>query len=195
MNQLSLHTLREEHAREERVTFGFWVYLMSDCLLFACLFATYAVLHNNTYGGESAHELFNLPFVFVETLILLTSSFVTGLMNASLHAHKKKAVLITLFITALLGSTFLYLEFHEFSNLIADGNSFTQSAFLTAFFTLVGTHGLHVLIGTLFMVLLMIQVWGRGITPTTARRLKCLALFWHFLDIIWIFIFTFVYLY
>lgn len=186
-----------EHAHlvpDDKTIFGFWLYLMSDCLLFASLFATYAVMRTNTFGGPGGAELFSLPFVLLETIILLTSSFTCGLTVLSLYRNKKGAVLGGLATTFLLGSIFVGLELSEFARMIAEGNSFTQSGFLSAFFTLVGTHGLHVSLGLIWMFILGIQIIRTGLVPTTARRLVLLSLFWHFLDIVWIFIFTFVYL-
>ncbi len=189
----------------ERVFFGFWVYLMSDCVLFAGLFATYAVLQSATFGGPGAAELFSLSFVFIETIILLTSSFTVGLAvyfavkgEKSRRSRPLGQALPTFFAlaaTLILGLTFLGMEVYEFVHLVSEGHSPSANAFLSAFFTLVGTHGLHVTFGALWMLLLIVQIVLKGLTPTTVRRLMCLSLFWHFLDIIWIFIFTFVYLF
>jgi cytochrome o ubiquinol oxidase subunit III len=178
----------------DKTIFGFWVYLMTDLLMFAALFATFAVLRNNTFGGPPGKELFNLPYVFVETMILLTSSFTAGLGVIAAH-HKKKSAVIALFgITLTLGLIFLGMELSEFSRLIADGNGFQRSGFLSSFFTLVGTHGLHITFGSLWMVILLIQIFRKGLTEGNVRKLTLLSLFWHFLDIVWIFIFTTVYL-
>lgn len=177
-----------------KTVFGFWVYLMTDCILFGTLFATYAVLHNKTFGGPSAGELFGLPFALTETLLLLTSSFTCGLaMLEVVRFHKKRAFALFA-ITFLLGAGFLGMELTEFTHLVHDGNSWQRSAFLSSFFTLVGTHGLHITTGLLFIIVLMVQLLRWGITPVTMKRLMCLSLFWHFLDVVWIFIFTFVYL-
>ena len=178
----------------DRVTFGFWVYLMSDSVLFAGLFATYAVLSSATFSAVSIGELVSLPFVLAETLLLLTSSFTIGLVLLAAHHHKKYLALLALVVTLLLGLTFLGMELSEFRHLAAEGNGPDKSAFLSAFFTLVGTHGLHVALGSLWMLVLMAHVFLNGLTGGTVRKLACLSLFWHFLDIIWIFIFTFVYL-
>lgn len=177
-----------------KTIFGFWVYLMTDCILFATLFATYAVLHNNISGGPSARELFSLPFALSETLILLTSSFSCGLVLLAAQQHEKYKVVAWLGITWLLGMAFLTLELTEFTHLVRDGNSWQRSAFLSSFFTLVGTHGLHITVGLVWMIVMMLQVFLRDITLTTLRRITCFALFWHFLDLIWIFIFSIVYL-
>jgi cytochrome o ubiquinol oxidase subunit 3 len=167
---------------------------MTDCILFATLFATFAVLRRNTFGGESSSELFSLPFVLVETLILLTSSFTCGLAILATHAKNKQLALTWIGITVVLGASFLGMELHEFSSLIAEGNSWRESAFLSAFFTLVGTHGLHISVGLLWALLLIFKIRARGLTEGLARKLMLFSLFWHFLDIIWIFIFTMVYL-
>lgn len=174
--------------------FGFWIYVMTDCVLFATLFATYAVLHNNTFGGPSAHDLFSLPFALNETLILLLSSFTCGLAMLAAHRNEKNWVLALFSITFLLGASFLFLELTEFHHMVSEGNSWQRSAFLSSFFTLVGTHGLHITCGLLWMLVMLVHVWVRGITMPTLRRLACLGMFWHFLDVIWVFIFTFVYL-
>lgn len=177
-----------------KTVLGFWVYLMTDCVLFASLFATYAVLHNNTFGGPGAGELFSLPFVLAETLILLTSSFTAGLAMLAAHRQQKHLVLAWFGVTFLLGAAFLGLELSEFNQLVHEGNSWQRSGFLSAFFTLVGTHGAHIATGLLWMTVLLIQVLRRGLVPSTVKRLALLGLFWHFLDIVWIFIFTIVYL-
>lgn len=178
----------------ERTSLGFWIYLLTDCVLFASLFATYAVLRNNTNGGEPASELFSLPFVLTETLILLVSSYTVGLALLAIYRRKKTATLVCLAVTFILGAAFLGMELHEFSNLVQEGNSWRESAFLSAFFTLVGTHGLHITIGLIWMATLMLQLVRRGFSANMVRRLGLLNVFWHFLDIIWIFIFTIVYL-
>lgn len=182
------------HTTEDKVTFGFWVYLMSDCVLFAGLFATYAVLSGATYGGEGAGDLFSLPFVFVETVLLLTSSFTVGLALLAARAQKKTLTLLMLAATCVLGLGFLGMEVSEFAKLIAEGNGPSRNAFLSAFFTLVGTHGAHIFFGSLWMLVLMAHVAWRGLAAGTVRKLACFGLFWHFLDIIWICIFTVVYL-
>lgn len=182
------------HDTDSKAMFGFWVYLMTDLVLFATLFATYAVLHNNTYGGPSGKDLFSLPFVLIETLILLTSSFTCGLAMLAVHRHDKTNVMKWFGVTLLLGLAFLGMEVTEFTNLVHEGNSWQRSGFLSAFFTLVGTHGLHIIAGSLWIIMLLLQVYRRGLTGPTVRRLALLSMFWHFLDIVWIFIFTLVYL-
>lgn len=179
---------------DAKVTFGFWVYLMTDCVLFASLFATYAVMQNNTFGGPGASELFNLPNVLIETMLLLTSSFTCGLAMLALHRRNKKQVLILLALTGLLGLGFLGLEISEFHKLAIEGNSWRRSGFLSAFFTLVGTHGLHITTGLLWLGVMAKKTYSRGFTRSTIRQLTMFSLFWHFLDIIWIFIFSIVYM-
>lgn len=184
----------KEHS-DDKVVSGFWVYLMSDCVLFAGLFATYAVLQGATFGSPGPAELFSLPFVLVETMLLLTSSFTIGLAMVAAHNQKKQWVIVALTATFLLGAAFLAMEVSEFKSLILEGNGPDKSAFLSSFFALVGTHGLHVLIGSLWILVLMVHVLLRGLTAGTMRKLMCASLFWHFLGIVWIFIFTFVYLF
>jgi cytochrome o ubiquinol oxidase subunit 3 len=173
---------------------GFWIYLMTDCVLFASLFATFVVLRMNTFGGPGGAQLFSLPFVLTETLILLTSSFVCGLGMLAARAGDRRQVLVWFALTFLLGAAFLGLELNEFSHLAAEGNGWSRSGFLSGFFTLVGTHGLHITVGLLWMGVLLRQVYLQGIKTPVIRRLTMLSMFWHFLDIIWIFIFTIVYL-
>lgn len=184
----------ERAEADSRTIFGFWVYLMTDCVLFASLFATFAVLRNNTYGGPGGNSLFSLPFVLAETLILLTSSFSCGLAILAAREGRKRAVLALFGLTFLLGLAFLGLELHEFGKLYNEGNSWRRSGFLSAFFTLVGTHGLHITAGLMWMSVMMLRVRQYGLTEFNIKRLTMLSLFWHFLDIVWIFIFTVVYL-
>lgn len=173
---------------------GFWIYLMTDCILFASLFTTYAVLHSSTFGGPSSKDIFRLDTAFIETLILLFSSVACGFAVLSSLKDKKKHVLFWLVVTLLLGASFIAMELHEFAGLVKEGHSWTKSAFLSSFFTLVGTHGLHVSTGLLWMSVMIGQVFVQGITLNTFRRLVIFSHFWHFLDLVWIFIFTFVYL-
>lgn len=180
--------------KDATTLFGFWVYLMTDCVLFASLFATYAVLQGNTFGGPSGLGLFSLPYVLTETLILLTSSFTCGLAILAAYRNHKNQVLLWFGVTFLLGAAFLGMELTEFGRLVAAGNGWQRSGFLSAFFTLVGTHGLHITVGLLWMVVMMAKVFTAGLTRANVRRLTLLSLFWHFLDVIWIFIFTIVYL-
>jgi len=186
--------MNESSEGNSRTIFGFWIYLMTDCVLFASLFAVYAVLHNNTYGGPSGSTLFSLPYVLGETLLLLTSSFTCGLMMLAASLGKVRHVLAGLVTTFLLGAGFLAMEINEFHHLISDGNGWRRSGFLSSYFTLVGTHGLHIAVGLLWLVLLTVRILRRGLNPSSMRKLTLFSLFWHFLDIIWIFIFTIVYL-
>lgn len=179
---------------DSKANFGFWLYLMTDCVLFATLFATFAVLHNNTAGGPPGQELFSLPFVLAETLILLTSSFTCGLALLAIKTRNKHLAYTLFAITFALGLAFLGLELYEFKELVHEGNSWERSAFLSAFFTLVGTHGLHITAGLLWLTALLVQLKTRGFTRPVIRRFGLFALFWHFLDVIWILIFTIVYL-
>ena len=181
-------------AVSSKTIFGFWVYLMTDCMLFATLFATYAVLHNGTAGGPTSRELFNLPYALAQTLILLTSSFTSGVAMLSAHFNDKKKVVAWSCVTFLLGLAFLVMELREFHHFVVEGNSWQRSAFLSSYFTLVSTHGAHITAGLLWTMVLTTQILFRGLTTNTIRRLTCFSMFWHFLDIIWIFIFTIVYL-
>lgn len=188
----SARTVTERELNDKTVL-GFWTYLMTDCVLFATLFAVYAVLHKNTFGGPGAAELFSMPFVLVETMLLLTSSFTAGLAVIGSRINRK-LTLGALGITFLLGAAFLGMELYEFSKLAHEGNSWQRSGFLSAFFTLVGTHGLHIASGLLWVCVIAVQIARKGLTVHVTRRLKLWSLFWHFLDVVWIFIFTFVYL-
>ena len=179
---------------EDKTIFGFWIYILSDCFLFGTLFATYAVLRGNTFGGPGGAELFDLSFVLVETLILLTSSFTAGLAMLAAHASKRTHAVKWLIVTLLFGLAFLGLEIKEFAQLIAEGAGPQRSGFLSAFFTLVGTHGLHVAAGSVWLIVLLVQILRRGLIDSVMNRLMRWSLFWHFLDVVWIFIFTFVYL-
>ncbi len=179
---------------EDKTTSGFWLYLMTDCILFASLFATYVVLHGNTAGGPSGADIFQMPTVLAETFILLTSSFACGIALLAMKQGKTKQMIGWLAVTYLLGVAFLTIELTEFSGLVADGHSWQQSAFLSAFFTLVGTHGAHIFVGLLWLLVLSFVLFKRGLTEKLKRQFALFGLFWHFLDVIWIFIFTVVYL-
>jgi cytochrome o ubiquinol oxidase subunit 3 len=177
-----------------RVTLGFWMYLMTDCLIFGTLFATFAVLHNNTFGGPSAKDLFSLTTAFVETMALLLSSVTSGLGLLAALKSKKNQTVFWLIFAFLFGASFIAMELTEFHSFAHAGHDWTKAAFLSSFFTLVGTHGLHVSIGLFWMAIMMVQIFFLGVTIDTFRRLVVFSLFWHFLDLVWIFIFTFVYL-
>ena len=179
---------------DDRALFGFWIYLMTDLLMFSVLFAVYAVLQGNTDGGKTGKELFSLNLALTETLILLTSSFTCGIGMIAARAGRKNQVLTWFGLTFILGLIFLGLELNEFSNLIREGHTIQSNAFLSSFFTLVGTHGLHITSGLLWMAVTLIYIAKRGLNSNMVRKLAMLSLFWHFLDIVWIFIFTIVYL-
>lgn len=179
---------------DDRALFGFWVYLMTDLLMFAVLFGVYAVLHNNTDGGESGNELFNLPFALTQTIILLTSSFTCGIGMIAARRHEKALVLLWFGITFALGVAFLGMSVYEFSVLIGEGQTLGTNAFMSSFYLLLGTHGLHILFGLLWIGVTMGYIVKRGLNSHMIRKLTMLSLFWHFLDIVWIFIFTIVYL-
>lgn len=185
-----------EHAVIKK--FGFWIYLMSDCILFSVLFGTYIVLGANYAGGPTQKSIFNLGFVLAETFLLLASSFACGMTlmifkNNAIN-RIKLPVAIGLLLTLLLGIGFLIMEIHEFVRLILAGAGPDRSAFLSAFFTLVGTHGLHVCFGSLWIVVMIFQILVKGRTEETAVRFLRLTMFWHFLDVIWVCVFTIVYL-
>ena len=181
-------------AIHEKKTLGFWIYLMTDCVLFAALFATFAVLRGATASGPGGPELFDMPFVLIETIILLTSSFTIGMALLGSVRGYKTQTLVWLFITFALGVVFLSMELYEFMVLIGEGHGPQQSAFLSSYFTLVATHGIHIAIGLLWMAVVIVRLWRHKFKKTDVNRLALLGLFWHFLDIIWIFIFSFVYL-
>jgi cytochrome o ubiquinol oxidase subunit 3 len=185
-----MNKITPEGVESEKTLFGFWTYLMTDCVLFA----TFAVLRNNTFGGPGGEELFSLPFVLSETLILLTSSFTCGLGLLYAREHNKNLVFILFSITFLLGAAFLTLELNEFHKLATEGNSWRRSGFLSAFFTLVGTHGAHITAGLIWIAVMMMRVSQKGLNSVNIKRLTMLSMFWHFLDIVWIFIFTIVYM-
>jgi len=185
---------KSPHGTNDKAILGFWIYLMTDLIIFAALFAAYAVLRGNTFGGPSERDLFSLPFVLAETMILLTSSFTSGLMMLAAHRGKKNQTIGWLVATFLLGASFLALELSEFSRFIAEGHGPQASASLSSYFTLVGTHGLHIAVGLLWIIVSSMQVARRGLTPFITSKLTRFSLFWHFLDIVWIFIFTIVYL-
>jgi len=188
--------LTDEHDHEAggSTMLGFWIYLMSDCLIFAMLFACYGVFGTAYAGGPKPAEIFELPLVAVNTSMLLLSSITYGFAMLAMAENRKAGTLAWLAITGLFGLAFVGVELHEFSTLIAEGATPQRSAFLSAFFTLVGTHGLHVSLGIVWLATLMVQVAKHGLGAANKRRLMCLSLFWHFLDVIWIGVFTFVYL-
>ena len=176
------------------VGYGFWIFLLSDIIMFSAFFAAYAVLAPNTAGGPSGRDLFELDRVAIETGLLLLSSFTCGLANVAADARHKLWTEAGLLATGLLGAAFLLLELQEFAGMIAQGAGPDRSAFLSAFFALVGCHGLHVFAGLLWLGTMMAQVWVKGWQPHIVRRLLCFNLFWHALDIVWVAVFTIVYL-
>lgn len=177
----------------ETKVFGFWVYLMTDLIIFAVLFACFIVLRGNTFNGPTGKELFHLPSVLIETIILLTSSFTCSLGMSAVHLKKKNWAIAWFFITFLLGASFLTLEILEFNDFVNRGASWQRSAFLSSFFTLVGTHGFHIFIGLIWMGVMMFRIALRPLGEHSLSRIFRMALFWHFLDFVWIFIFTVVY--
>jgi len=193
-NDASSRYYVREHHPENGTLLGFWIYLMSDCLVFACLFAAYAVLGRNYAAGATGAEIFDLPLVAVNTSLLLISSITFGFAMLEMQKKNQRTTLIWLAITGLLGAGFISLELKEFIHLILEGNGPNRSGFLTSFFSLVGTHGLHVTFGIVWLVTLMTQLSKHGFTAANRRRMMCLSMFWHFLDVVWIGVFTFVYL-
>jgi cytochrome o ubiquinol oxidase subunit 3 len=185
-----------DHAHANGATLlGFWIYLMSDALIFAVLFAAFGVLGTGYAGGPTPHDVFELPLVAVNTALLLISSITFGFGMIAMEENRVRGTQAWLFVTALFGIAFVAIELHEFAGLIAEGATPQRSAFLSAFFTLVGTHGLHVSFGLIWIATMLVQVGLHGLGPENKRRLMCLSMFWHFLDIIWIGVFTFVYLF
>ncbi|WP_449428731.1 cytochrome o ubiquinol oxidase subunit III [Rhodanobacter umsongensis] len=183
----------EPHAHNGTLL-GFWLYLMSDCFIFAALFACNAVLGTNYAAGPSAHDVFDLPGLAVNTALLLFSSVIFGFAMLEMGRQRKRAMLCWLALAGLLAAAFVGLEIHEFVTMIAEGAGPGRSAFLSSFFTLVGTHGLHVTVGILWLIVLMVQLGKHGLTEANRRRLFCLSMFWHFLDLVWVGVFSYVYL-
>ena len=186
----------DDHAHEpgSATLLGFWIYLMCDALIFATLFATYGVLSSSYAGGPTPREIFELPLVALNTALLLVSSITYGFAMIAMQEGKLGGVKFWLVVTGLLGAGFVGVELHEFGTLIAEGATPQTSAYLSAFFTLVATHGLHVTFGIVWICVMLVQLGQRGLVPDNQRRLMCLSMFWHFLDIVWIGVFTFVYL-
>lgn len=182
------------HHDSTRTTFGFWIWLMSDCLIFCVLFATFGVLADATAGGPGGRALFDLQFVLGETMLLLASSFSFDLAMLAMQRGDPRRLIAWLALTFALGAAFVGMELHEFAKLVHDGAGPQASAFLSAYFVLVGTHGLHVGCGLAWIALMIHQAAHFGLDGVVRRRLACLSLFWHFLDLVWICVFTFVYL-
>ena len=204
MTMMAASTGRHDHAAGRSVgwptpkrivvAYGFWIFLLSDIIMFAALFASYAVLVDQTAGGPTGRQLFDLRNAGLETAFLLMSSFTCGLASIAVSVRNKLWFYVAMAVTCLLGLSFLFLEVREFASLIAQGAGPTRSAFLSAFFTLVGCHGLHVSIGILWLLTMMAQVFAKGFRADIERRIACFTLFWHALDIIWVGLFTVVYL-
>ena len=186
----------QDHASSQRivVAYGFWIFLISDIILFAAFFATYAVLTDSTAGGPSGRDLFDMRLVAIETACLLTSSFTCGLAGIGAQARHNRLFHGAMAATFVLGAVFLAIELHEFADMIEKGAGPTRSAFLSAFFALIGCHGLHVFAGLLWLLTMMAQVVAKGYREDILRRILCFALFWHTLDIIWVGLFSLVYL-
>ena len=188
------HETEHAHPEGSSTLLGFWIYLMSDCLIFAVLFATYGVLGGNYAAGPAPKDLFELPLVALNTSMLLLSSITYGFAVIAMQNRNRKSTQTWLLITALFGLAFISIELYEFSELIHEGATPQRSAFLSSFFTLVGTHGLHVTFGIVWIFTLVTQIAKHGLVEANRRRLMCLSMFWHFLDVVWIGVFTFVYL-
>jgi len=191
---MSRQTNEQVLERYEKAEFGFWLYLMTDIILFASLFATYMVLRGNTAGGATSADLLDPKYALIETVILLTSSFACGIAALALRFKKVSMALWSLVLTLLLGFAFLALELNEFAELVREGHSWQASAFLSGFFTLVATHGLHITIGLIWGGAMAFYLLKHGMTANSVRKFTLFSLFWHFLDLVWIFIFTIVYL-
>lgn len=193
-NEIKTHVPDPYNDDYSKTVFGFWVYILTDFILFGVFFATYAVLRKNTFGGPSGQELFHLPFNLAQSLILLTGSFFAGIGGASAHRKNPKTTILYFSLTFLLGVAFVCMVFSEFSRLVHMGSSWRESAFLSMYFTLVGVHSIHVLFGLLWTFIFLSIVFRDGLIPKMIKRLTCLRMFWQFLNFVWIFIFTFVYL-
>jgi cytochrome o ubiquinol oxidase subunit 3 len=185
---------REPSYQSDEKAFGFWTYLMTDAVIFALLFATYVVMLRGTAGGPTGNDLFSLPHAFGETMLLLVSSMTFGFASLASLARNRRAAVLWLLLTAILGLAFVGMEISEFAGMIAKGAGPDRSGFLSAFFTLVGTHGVHVSVGLIGIVVMVGQILVKGLTMPVCSRLFRLGLFWHFLDIVWIGIFSVVYL-
>ena len=187
-------SVSQAEEKASKTYFLFWAYLMTDLLMFAGLFAAFAVLRRNTFGGPGEQDIYQLPLVLAETFILLISSYTAGLAVYYANRGKVKAVLGLLYTTGILGLSFLILELNEFASLIREGNSFQRSGFLSSYFSLVGTHGLHITAGLLWLTIILVFLMKRGLKGSMVRKITLFSMFWHFLDIVWIFIFSIVYL-
>jgi cytochrome o ubiquinol oxidase subunit 3 len=187
--------MKRAHEEQSNITtLGLWFYLMTDLVLFASLFATFMVLRHNTDGGPGGSEIFDMPFVLIETFVLLFSSLMCGLAFLSAKFQRRGAMLVYLALTIVLGAIFLGMELYEFSKLAGEGHSWAESAFLSSYFTLVGTHGLHISVGLLWALVLLVRLATKPMNDHVLRKLGLFAIFWHFLELVWIFIFSVVYL-
>lgn len=182
------------HDIYSKTIFGFWLYLLTDFILFGTLFAVYAVLKNNVFGGPSGQDLFILPFTLVQTLIMMTASFTSGVAGAYCHRENKNMTILYFLITFLLGLAFLGMQMHEFHRILALGHSWKGSAFLSAYFSILGTFGIHIIFGLLWIPILLFSIWKEGINLVSLRRVTCLRMFWQFVNVVWVIIFTLVYL-
>ena len=196
---MKTHDLHEEHDQHHedpasKTLFGFWIYIMTDAILFATLFATYAVLHHNTYGGPGIGQVACLPHVFIQTLVFLVSSVTYGLSFAAFHSARKKQFMLWLGITFLLGLGFLGMQMHEFANILHSGYSWQSSAFLSTYFTLMGIFSIHVVMALVWILILALQTSMQGLSLAMKTRFTCLGFFWNFLNLMWIVTFTIVYL-
>jgi len=182
------------HDPYSKTIFGFWLYLLTDFVLFGTLFAVYAVLMNSTFGGPGAQALFSRPYAFLESFFILLASFTIGIAGAYCHRENRRMTLLYLAITFIIGAIFFWMQLAEFGRLLSQGHSWKNSAFLSAYYSLVGTHALHIFFGLLWIPVLAWPVWKYGFNFVNLRRITCLKMFWQFLNIVWIFIFTIVYL-
>ncbi len=185
---------KEEAHPHNGTLLGFWLYLMSDCFIFAALFACNAVLGTSYVGGPTGRDVFDLPGLALNTALLLVSSVTFGFAMLEMARQRKRAMLGWLAVSGVLAAVFVGLEIHEFATMIAEGAGPGRSAFLSSFYTLVGTHGLHVTVGIVWLIVLMVQLGKHGLTEANRRRLLCLSMFWHFLDLVWVGVFSYVYL-
>lgn len=193
-------TIAENHCPDahqddySKTTFGFWVYLLSDLMFFGTLFAAYFVLSKNTFGGPTQKEIFSLSKATIETFLLLVMAFTAGLAGVFTHRKKKGGAICCFLITFILGVAFLPLLFCEYGHILKLGYSWKSNGFLSIYFTLTGTFALHVIVGLLWTLVLLPPVFKQGITPLHLKRLSCLRIFWQFVNVVWVFIYTFVYL-
>lgn len=192
---MSAHDLHHDHHDTgAKAIYGFWVFLLSDLIMFAALFASYAVLHNNTFGAAGISQVASLPYVLVVTLVLMVASLVMGFGSACSHANSKGGTLFFVLVTLVLTVVFFGMQYHQLAALYQTGNSWTRSAFLSCFYTLIGMHLFHIMCAILWAVILLIQVSMKGLTSVMKTRVRCFTLFMHFLNILWLFIFVIVYL-